>query len=116
EILAEHALDMRVQACAAEKAHVAAELLASLAAVVALATGMRRAHRDLVTGLHPRDAGADFGDDAGLLVAWHQGLHDDQASVPAFEVIVHVRTADPACATPHQDLARTASWIGDGFD
>ena len=59
EELAEHSLHVRKEARAAEEAHLAAELLATFAAVVALAAGVRRAHGDLVADFHARDAGPD---------------------------------------------------------
>ena len=44
------------QAGAAEEAHLAAQVLAAFAAVVAAAAGVRRRHRDLVADLDARDA------------------------------------------------------------
>ena len=105
EVLAEHALHVRVEAGAAEEAHVAAELLAALAAVVALAARVRRAHRHLVADLDPGDAGADRGDGGRRLVARNQRLAHDEAAVAALVVIMDVRTADAAGAQPQQHLA-----------
>ncbi len=59
EILGEHALHMRVEARAAQETHMATEVLPTFATVVAAPAGLRRTHRDLVTGLHPRDAFSD---------------------------------------------------------
>ena len=96
---------MREEARAAEEAHVAAQLLAALAAVVALAARMRRADGDLVADLDARDAGADRGDDAGGLVPGNQRLAHDEAAVAALEVVMEVGAADAAGAEPQQHLA-----------
>src|SRR5207253_6154811 len=107
EILGEHALHVRVEARAAEEAHVAAQMLAPFAAIVAAPTGLRRTHRDLVAGLDARDALADLRDDARSLVSGNERLADDEASIPAFEVIVQIGAADAARAEPDQHLARS---------
>ena len=69
EVLLEHPLHVREAARAAEEAHLRAEVLAPLAAVVAAAACVRRRHRDLVAhvqvepaGEHARALGLRVGD------------------------------------------------------
>ena len=95
------------QARAAEEVHVAAELLAALAAVVAAAAGVRRRHRDLVADLHARDAGADA-PRRRADASWpgNQRLAHDEAAVAALEIVVEVGAADAAGAEAQQHLAR----------
>jgi hypothetical protein len=79
EELAEHALHVRIEAGAAQEAHLPAQLLAALAAVVALAAGMRRAHRDLVSHFHACHTRAHRSDRGRRLVSRDQGLAHDEA-------------------------------------
>src|SRR3989442_1118623 len=53
------------------------------------------------------DALADLRDDARSLVSGNERLADDEASIPAFEVIVQIGAADAARAEPDQHLARS---------
>src|SRR5438093_605970 len=91
-------------------------MLASFATVVAAATGLRGADRDLVAGLHASDTLADRRNHTGSLVPRHQRLANDKAAVPPLEVVVNVGTADAAGTESDQHLARTDCGVGLGID
>ena len=67
-----------------------AELLPALAAIVALAAGMRRADGDIVTRLDARNAGAGLGDDTRGLVSGNQRLSNDEAAVASLIVVMQI--------------------------
>src|SRR5207244_12284031 len=98
------------------KAHVAAELLAALAAIFALSARMRRADGHFVARLDASYAGADFGDDAGDFMSRNERLANDEAAIASLEIVVDVGAADAAGTEPDQDLSRADIRIGDGLD
>jgi hypothetical protein len=105
EVFAEHSLHMREEARAAEKLHVRAQLLASLATIFAMSTRVRWADGHFVAWLDPGDARAHARDDCGRLVPGDQRLAHDKAAVTAFEVVMQIRSADAGGAKLQQDFA-----------
>ena len=97
-VLGERALDMREDRGAAEEPHVAAEIAAPGAAVVAGEAGPARVDRHPVAGLEARDGGAGLDDLPGDLVAEHQRLLEREVADPPLEVVGEVGAADAAGA------------------
>ena len=80
------------------------------------AAGPARADRHAVADREARDAGADFLDHAGDLVAEHHRLLDADGAEAAVLVVVQVRAADAAGAHAHAGLAGADGGRLDGFD
>ncbi len=93
---------------ATQKAVRATGILAAGAALVARAAGHRRLDGDAIAGADPRDAAADFDDDAGAFMAHREGIPDDLAANAAGRVIVDVGPTDADCAHADQHVGRLA--------
>jgi hypothetical protein len=106
EALAEHALHVRIDAGAAEKAHVAAKIVAAGAAVIAAAARMGRIDGDLHARRHRPHGIARAQHDARRLMTGDEGFADDEGPHAAMQEIVQVGSADARGAQPQLHLVR----------